>query len=349
MNDTPDPSRPDFSPSDNPWRPGQSAATAQNAAANETLPWERKLLEKLAFASLREQRAARRWKLFFRFLFIGFVIWFLWQNGDFFNWENNAATATGHTAVVSINGVIDADSDASAERIDAALQAAFKDKQARGIVLRINSPGGSPVQAGMINDEIRRLKTLYPNKPIHAVVEETCASGAYYVAVAADKIHVNKASLVGSIGVLIDGFGFTGIMDKVGVERRLLTAGENKGFLDPFSPQSEQQKEIAHVMLKEIHSQFIDAVRKGRHGRLKESPDMFSGLVWTGSQSIGMGLADDLGSVDSVARDVFKAEDTIDYTVRENIAERVAKQIGATFGTAAMKSVMSKWTTFKAG
>lgn len=323
----------------NPWRTAPSPEAVVATSMNETSPWERKLLEKLAFAALREQRAARRWSLFFRLAALALVLWALWQNTDMFGADTSAVASAGHTAVVSINGVIDAESDASAERVIAALQAAFKDKSTRGIVLRINSPGGSPVQAGMINDELGRLRRLYPNKPVHAVIEEICASGAYYVAVAADRIFVDKASLVGSIGVLIDGFGFTGTMDKVGVERRLLTAGENKGFLDPFSPQSEHQKTIAQSMLGDIHQQFIQAVRTGRKGRLHETPDMFSGLIWTGSQSISMGLTDGLGSVDTVARDVFKAEEIIDYTVRENLAERFAKQFGARFGAAVAQTI----------
>jgi protease-4 len=212
------------------------------------------------------------------------------------------------------------------------LQAAFEDKNTKGVVLRINSPGGSPVQAGQINDEIRRLKTKYPNTPIYAVVEEMCASGGYYVAAAADRIYVDKASLVGSIGVLMDGFGFTGTMEKLGVERRLITAGENKGFLDPFSPMSEKQKEYAQQMLNEIHQQFIAVVKAGRGQRLKESPELFSGLVWNGTKSIELGLADALGSVDSVARDVIKAEDVVDFTREENISERLAKRFGAAMG-----------------
>lgn len=196
------------------------------------------------------------------------------------------------------------------------------------MVLRINSPGGSPVQAGYINDEIRRLRAKHPNIPLHVVVQDICASGGYYVAVAGDKIFVDKASLVGSIGVLMDGFGFTGTMEKLGVERRLITAGENKGFLDPFSPQNAQQQEFARKMVGEIHQQFINVVKKGRGKRLKETPDMFSGLVWTGEKSIELGLADQFGSLDSVARDVIKAEHVVDYTPDENLAEQLAKRLG---------------------
>ena len=198
-----------------------------------------------------------------------------------------------------------------------------------GVILRINSPGGSPVQAGLINDEIRRLRSKHPETPLYAVVEDVCASGGYYVAAAADKIYVNKASIVGSIGVLMDGFGFTGTMEKLGVDRRLLTAGNNKGFLDPFSPQNPNQTAHAQVMLDDIHQQFIDVVKTGRGARLKETPEMFSGLMWTGDQSVKLGLADDFGSVDSVARDVIKAEKVLDYSVRDNIAERFARRLGA--------------------
>jgi protease-4 len=212
------------------------------------------------------------------------------------------------------------------------LQSAFDDKNTQGVILKINSPGGSPVQSGIINDEIGRLRALYPDTPLYAVVEDICASGGYYVAVAADRIYVDKASIVGSIGVLMDGFGFTGLMDKVGVERRLLTAGENKGFLDPFSPQDERHKDHARQLLGDVHQQFIEVVRKGRGERLKESPEMFSGLMWSGSRSIELGLADDLGSVEYVARDVVKAADIVDFTQRQNIAERFAKQLGADLG-----------------
>jgi protease-4 len=228
-----------------------------------------------------------------------------------------------------MTGVISNKGDASAEHVTSGLQAAFDDKNTAGVVLLINSPGGSPVQAGIINDEIRRLRAKHPDIPIHAVVEDVCASGGYYVAVATDKIYVDKASIIGSIGVLMDGFGFTGTMEKLGVERRLLTAGENKGFLDPFSPQNAQHKAHAQQMLGEIHQQFIQVVREGRGKRLKETSDMFSGLMWSGAKGIEMGLADELGSVESVARDVFKAEDIRDFTVKPNFAEKLAKQFGA--------------------
>jgi protease-4 len=239
-------------------------------------------------------------------------------------------TSNKHTALVEMRGVIDATGQASADIITSGLQAAFKDANTQGVVLRINSPGGSPVQAGYINDEIKRLRGVYPNIPLYVVIEDICASGGYYVAAAADKIFVDKASIVGSIGVVMDGFGFTGTMEKLGVERRAFVAGENKKFLDPFSPLVPEQKEYAQKMLQDIHQQFIDVVRKGRGERLKETPELFSGLVWVGAKSIELGLADGYGSVDTVAREVVKAEDVVDFTMRENIAERVARKFGAT-------------------
>lgn len=288
------------------------------------------LVRQLSTQLLRERRSERRWRLVLRFAWFGLVLAVAWalfsQSG------NHPSAPTGpHTALVEVRGEISADSEASADLLVGALRDAFEDQGAQAVVLRINSPGGSPVQSGIINDEIRRLKALHKKK-VYAVVEEICASGAYYIAVAADEIYVDKASIVGSIGVLMDGFGFTGLMDKVGVERRLLTAGENKGFLDPFSPQDEKQKAHARVLLGDVHQQFIEVVRKGRGDRLKESPDMFSGLMWSGSRSIELGLADDLGSVEFVARDVVKAADIVDFTQRQNIAERFAKKFGANLG-----------------
>lgn len=291
--------------------------------------WERKVLERLAFESLAEQRRRRRWGIFFKslaFIYLGVLLFYA------VDWNGPAerlAEGNRHTALVQLTGVIRADGDASAEHVISALQAAFQDGGTAGVILRINSPGGSPVQAGLINDEIRRLRAKHPEIPLYVVVEDICASGGYYVAAAADKIYVDKASIVGSIGVLIDGFGFTGTMEKLGVERRLLTAGENKGFLDPFSPQNPTQKAHAQIMLDQIHQQFIEVVRNGRGKRLKETPDMFSGLMWTGAKSIELGLADGYGSVDSIARDVIKAEDIRDYTEKANLAERLAKRIGA--------------------
>jgi protease-4 len=289
--------------------------------------WERNILEKLASEGLAEQRNRRRWSIFFRLLGFAYLTFFLFAvlgaNGD------HLSDGKSHTALVRMTGVINNTGDASAERVISALRAAFEDKGTVGVVLLINSPGGSPVQAGIINDEIRRLRKKYPNIPLNAVVEDICASGGYYVAVAADNIYVDKASLVGSIGVLMDSFGFTGTMAKLGVERRLLTAGENKGFLDPFSPLNLHQKTYAEQMLGEIHRQFIKVVRDGRGKRLKETPDLFSGLVWSGAKSVELGLADGFGTVDSVARDNFRAEDVRDYTVKPNFMEKIARQLGA--------------------
>lgn len=288
--------------------------------------WERKTLEKLLFAAYEEQKSRRRWSIFFRSAILLFLFLILIASVEF---GKDADTHVRHTAMIDLQGVIQPKGESNAENIIAALNSAYEQQHVAGVILRINSPGGSPVQAGMVNDEIRRLRSKHPDKPLYAVVEDMCASGGYFVAVAADRIYVNQASIVGSIGVLMDGFGFTGTMEKLGVDRRLLTAGENKGFLDPFSPQASQHREHAQTMLNDIHKQFIDVVKTGRGSRLKETPEMFSGLMWTGAQSIQLGLADELGSVDSVARDVIKAEKVLDYSVKDNIAERFAKRLGA--------------------
>jgi protease IV len=309
---------------------------ATTASERQATPgWERATLEKLAFASLNEQKAARRWKTFVRLAWLVFLIALVWL--ALHRGTPTSDATVPHTAVVEIKGEIADGAEASAEFVNAALKAAFEDEGAKAVVLLINSPGGSPVQAGMMNDEILRLKAKH-KKPVYAVVGETCASAAYYIAVSADKIYVDKASIVGSIGVLMDGFGFTGLMDKLGVERRLLTAGENKGFLDPFSAQSDKQRAFAQTMLNQIHQQFITVVKNGRGQRLKETPDMFSGLFWSGQQAVDLGLADQLGNLDYVAREVVKAEEIIDYTRRDNVAERLAKKFGASMGEGAMKA-----------
>lgn len=293
--------------------------------------WERKVLEKLALSAIQEQRRSRHWSILFKtlgFLYL-FIVLFLaagWFRSD-------GVIPKAHTALVDLQGVIASD-QASADAIIASLQGAFEDKKTKGVVLRINSPGGSPVQAGQIYDEVKRLRKLHPETPLYVVVDDICASGGYYVAASADKIFVDKASLVGSIGVLMDGFGFTETMKKLGVERRLLTAGENKGFLDPFSPANPTQQVYAKRLLEEIHGQFIGAVRAGRGARLKDDPELFSGLVWSGEKSIELGLADAYGSVESVARDVVKAEDIVDYTQRESFAERLAGRLGASIASA---------------
>ena len=298
--------------------------------------WERELVTKLATAALKEQRRARLWGIFFKLLTFAYVTFLLVM---FVDWEGRAEMSGGkkHTAMVELNGTIAPGSDASAERVTAALQAAFKDKNTQGVVLRINSPGGSPVQSQTIYDEMRRLRKKYPEIPLYAVVEDICASGGYFVAAGADRIYVGKASIVGSIGVLMNGFGFTGLMEKLGVERRLITAGENKAMLDPFSPLDDKDKQHVQALMKDVHEQFIGVVREGRGKRLKETPEMFSGLIWTGQKSIELGLADGIGSLESVARDVVKAEAIVDYTQKENIAEKFARRFGASAATALME------------
>lgn len=313
-----------------------SGVNLSNAANHANANWERQTLSELVHANLKEQQSARRWKMGLRLAWLLFWVVVVWQ--IFSHNQTTTNITTPHTALVNIKGEIADGSDASAENVVASMRAALEDSGSQGLILLINSPGGSPVQAGIINDEIVRLKALH-RKPIYAVVEESCASAAYYIAAATDKIYVDKASIVGSIGVLMDGFGFTGLMDKLGVERRLMTAGENKGFLDPFSPQTDAQRKHAQSMLNHIHTQFIDVVKKGRGDRLKETPDMFSGLFWTGQQAVELGLADELGSIDQVARDVVKAEELVDYSRRDNVAERLVKRFGAAMGEGAWRAM----------
>ena len=303
--------------------------------------WERATLEKLLLASINEQRSARRWRIGLRvasLVLFALVVLALFQRAP----TPGVATARAeaHTAVIEIQGPITNDADANAKDIIENAKTAFENANAKAVVLLINSPGGSPVQAGLINDELTRLKAQH-KKPLYAVVGDSCASGAYDVAVAADKIFVDKASLVGSIGVLMDGFGFTGTMEKMGVERRLLIAGDNKDMLDPFSPLKPEHQAHAQSMLDQIHQQFIGVVRKHRGQRLHETPEMFSGLIWTGQQAIQLGLADDLGSMESVARDVVKQEKLVDYTRRDNVAERLAKKFGASVGAGAVRALQT--------
>jgi protease-4 len=288
--------------------------------------WERAVIERLAGAALQEQRRARRWGIFFKLLTFAYVTVIILMAVD---WGTRGVTSGKHTALVEVSGVIAPGTDASAERVMAALQAAFKDENTQGVVVRINSPGGSPVQSNTIYEEMRRLRKKHPAVPLYAVVEDLCASGGYYVAAGADRIYVGRSSIVGSIGVRMDSFGVTGLMEKLGVERRLLTAGENKGFLDPFLPVDPTQKAHAQALLEDVHRQFIGVVRDGRGKRLKETPDMFSGLVWTGQKSVELGLADAFGSLDYVAREVVKAEKVVDYTQKENLAEKFARRLGA--------------------
>jgi len=294
----------------------------------EDSQWQKSMIEKLAMSSLNEQKSTRRWGIFFKILFFVYLFVVL---AYAVGWivKDGKATIGEHTALINIAGVIQAGGEVNADAVMGSLADAYDDKGTKGIILRINSPGGSPVQAGIINEEIKRQKKLHPDIPVYAVVEDICASGGYYIAAAADKIYVDKASIVGSIGVLMDGYGFTGAMEKVGVERRLLTAGKNKAMLDPFSPLNPEHEAYAQTMLNEIHEQFKTVVRQGRGDRLKETAETFSGLFWSGEQSIKMGLADALGSADYVAREVIKQEEIVDFTYQENFADRFAKRLGA--------------------
>lgn len=290
--------------------------------------WERVALKQIALEVVREQRRTRRWNIFFRICFLAYLTALLvfampsCQTG-------RGGTLGPHTAVVKIDGMIAEGTAASAELIVKGLQAAFEAPNVAGVILQINSPGGSPVQAGIVNDELKRLRTQHPDVPLYAVVGDLCTSGAYYIAVGADKIFVDKASMVGSIGVLIDGFGFTGAMDKLGVERRLYAAGEYKGLLDPFSPQRPAETAHIQALLDEVHAQFVSVVKEGRGDRLADDPALFSGLVWSGEQSIALGLADATGNVHSVARDVIGAEELVEYTPRLGLLARLTDQLGA--------------------
>ena len=321
-----------------------SEDSQQNTPLNNSKPedtkWQRDAIEKLASSALTEQRTARRWSIFFKGLTFAylFIILFLAMG-----WLGDGKTSTGsHTALIEVAGVIEAGGAVNADSFMSSLHDAYDDKNTKGIILRINSPGGSPVQAGIINDEIKRQKKLHPKIPVYAVVEDICASGGYYIAAAADKIYVDKASIVGSIGVLMDGYGFTEVMKKVGVERRLMTAGENKAMLDPFSPVNPKHQALAQAMLNGIHEQFKTVVRQGRGSRLKETPETFSGLFWSGEESIKLGLADAFGSADYVARDVIKEEKMVDFTAQEDFTSRIAKRIGASMAKAIGIDVLTK-------
>jgi protease IV len=305
--------------------------------------WERAVLEKVALQAVQEQRRARQWSALFKLLWLLFAFLVLSAWLGWIGRPDKDAIAGGvgrHTALVDLDGVIAPDTKASADKVIKGLNRAFKDANTQGVVLRINSPGGSPVQAGYINDEIWRLRAKYPDTPLYVVVQDLCASGGYYVAVAANKIFVDKASLVGSIGVIIGSFGFTGAMEKLGIERRAYTSGDNKDFLDPFVPENPAQREYAQKMISEIHRQFIEVVRKGRGKRLKETPEMFSGLVWTGAQSVELGLADGFGSLDSVARDVIKAEKVVDYSPKDNVFEQLSERLGTRFGAGIGRAIV---------
>jgi protease-4 len=319
-----------------PTEPTMQTTLPREAAVAASSTPTQATLEGIARQLLQDRRSERRWRVFFRLAWLGIALALLW--GLFVRRDHSVATGGPHTALVEVRGEIAPDTEASAERIVAALKNAFEDTAAQAVVLRINSPGGSPVQAGIVNDELKRLKAKH-GKKVYAVVEEICASGAYYIAVGADEIYVDKASLVGSIGVLMDGFGFTGTMEKLGVERRLLTAGENKGMLDPFSPQNEKHTAYAKAMIDQIHQQFITVVKDGRGARLQESKELFSGLFWNGEEAMRLGLADKVGNLDFVAREVVKAEEIVDYTTHDNLAERFAKRFGAAIGYGAIKAL----------
>ncbi len=315
-----------------PTAPVDTAAPATPAVA----PHLESVLATFASEYLKERRGDRRWRVVFRSLWLLFFVLIFWTAISARN--QSSATHGPHTALIEVRGEIAEDTEASSEILLASIRAAFEDEEAQAVVLRFNSPGGSPVQAGIINDEIVRLKALHQKK-VYAVVEEICASGAYYIAVAADEIYTDKASIVGSIGVLMDGFGFTGTMEKFGVERRLITAGENKGIGDPFTPLSDNHRAYTQAMLDQIHEQFIQVVKDGRGDRLKETPETFSGLFWNGEEAVKLGLADHLGNLDYVAREVVKAEEIVDYTPKENVAERLAKRFGASIGAGAVKAL----------
>ncbi len=305
--------------------------------------WERKVIEEISLSSIREKRKARRWGIFFKLLY--FIVLLAFLGVLMPDGLQDAKMSDGkHTAVVDIKGVIADDAKASADNVINGLRNAFKHKNTKGVILRINSPGGSPVQAGYINDEIVRLKTKYPNIKVYAVVTDICASGGYYIAVAADQIYVDKASIVGSIGVLMNGFGYVDTMEKLGVERRLLTSGEHKALMDPFSPQKDFDRAHLQKMLDRIHQQFIDTVKKGRGKRLKQDNEVFSGLFWTGEESIVLGLADALGSSSYVAREIIGAEKMVDFTKSEDVFELFAKKMGAGAATAISGAVgLGQW------
>lgn len=311
----------------------------------KSIEWQRDLIQKLATSSLAEQRRARRWGIFFKLLTFAYLVGIVILYTP--SIDMDAGANKRHTALVELKGVISVDSEANADNIVTGLRDAFENENTAGVILRINSPGGSPVQSGYINDEIARLRTKYPDTPFHVVISDICASGGYYVAAAADKIYADKASIVGSIGVRMDGFGFVDAMEKLGVERRLLTAGEHKGFLDPFQPVKES--DVTHVknLLADIHSQFINVVRTGRGDRLKETPELFSGFVWTGEQAIDLGLVDELGSASYVARDVIGAETIVDYTPEEDLFKKFSKKLGTALGRGVGQALISEGMTLR--
>lgn len=312
--------------------------TTPTTGKNPSTPWEREVLEKLLLASISEQRKARRWGILFKSLFLIYLAIALWLVAEPFGGLSRSGSST-HTAVVDVEGMIAEGGATNADNIIEGLRAAIEDKRTKGIILRMNTPGGSPVQSAYVYEEIRRIKKEKPNFPIFAVVSDLCASGGYYIAAAADKIFVNPVSVVGSIGVIMNGFGFVDAISKLGVERRLMTAGEHKAIMDPFKPVSEVEKEHIQGLINHIHQQFIGAVRQGRGARLKDDPELFSGLVWTGEESIKLGLADEVGDVHSVAKTIIGAEDLVNFTPREHLFDRLSHRIGASLGYALQSAV----------
>lgn len=296
--------------------------------------WEREVLEKVALAAVTEQTRARRWSVFFKslgFLYLCAVLaMIMYPNIK----QDMGGDGKSHTAVIDVVGVIAEGKDADAESIIKSLKNAVKDKNTKGIILHANSPGGSPVQSSYVYEEIRKIKKEHPDLPVYTVVSDICASGCYYIASASDKIFVNQASLVGSIGVLMDGFGFVDVMEKLGVERRLLTAGTHKAMLDPFSPPKEDETRYMQGLLDQVHQQFIGAVKAGRGDRLKDKPELFSGLVWTGEEGVRLGVADAFGSDDYVAKEIIGAEKKVDFTQQERLLDKIAGKLGASFGQA---------------
>lgn len=302
-----------------------------NPSTDKNLEWEKSVLEKLAFAALHEQRSTRRWGIFFKLLTFSYLVAIL-MIAVYPQMETGKHSNQQQVAVIDVLGMIAEGEAASADSIIDGLRDAAKDSNTKGIILNINSPGGSAVQAAYVYDEIRRQKAEHPNLPIYSVVGDICASGGYYIAAASDKIYVSPASLIGSIGVVMNGFGFSNVLEKLGVERRLMTAGEHKAMLDPFSPVNQQESQHMQGLLDQVHQQFINAVRQGRGDRLKETPEMFSGLIWSGEQSVKLGLADAFGSIDSVARNDFGSEETVNFTPQEHLIDRLAGKFGAAFG-----------------
>ncbi len=323
-----------------PWM-GERKASPKSGESKEE--WQRDVMEKLVFSAYKEQKSTRRWGIFFKslmFAYLAAIFFMVYMKNDLSDIPNKQHK---HTALIEIRGTIAADSEANADSIVSALRDAFKNKNSAAVILRINSPGGSPVQAGYINDEIKRLRDKHPDKPVYAVITDMCASGGYYIAAAADEIYADKASIVGSIGVIMNGFGFVDAMDKLGIERRMMTAGENKGFMDPFSPLKEDDTQHIKSLLGSIHQQFIDVVKEGRGERLSDDPKIFSGLVWTGEQAIDIGLVDALGSSSYVAREVIGAEKIVDYTYDQPVFERFVERFGASMASGVTSTMDNIW------